>query len=116
MLIKARGDFSASLERLAPGTPVRLDAPHGHCGLHAGRADALYLVAGGNGVSPVMGVLRHLHAIRDPRPISLLYGARNLECLCLVCGPTRLMLAVERWLLAAGVPSRQIVCERFGYD
>jgi predicted ferric reductase len=168
MLIKARGDFSANLERLVPGTPVRLDAPHGHFGLHAGRGDSVYLIAGGIGISPVMGVLRHLHATRDRRPISLLYGARNREqlvyadeisaiaaeinlktrffldepppgwsggvgpiteesvraglpgapqsCLCLICGPTPLMLAAERHLLAAGVPSRQIVYERFEYD
>lgn len=168
MLIKARGDFSGSLEHLVPGTPVRLDVPHGHFGLHAGRGDSVYLIAGGIGISPVMSVLRHLHSTHDPRPISLLYGARNLEqlvyadeisaiatqiglrtrffldepppgwsagvgplteesvraglpdapetCLCLVCGPTPLMLAVERWLLAAGVPSRQIVYERFEYD
>jgi len=168
MLIKTRGDFSGSLEHLVPGTPVRLDVPHGHFGLHAGRGDSVYLIAGGIGISPVMSVLRHLHSTHDPRPISLLYGARNLEqlvyadeisaiatqvglrtrffldepppgwsagvgplteesvraglpdapetCLCLVCGPTPLMLAVERWLLAAGVPSRQIVYERFEYD
>jgi NAD(P)H-flavin reductase len=79
MLIKARGDFSGSLEHLVPGTPVRLDVPHGHFGLHAGRGDSVYLIAGGIGISPVMSVLRHLHSTHDPRPISLLYGARNLE-------------------------------------
>jgi ferredoxin-NADP reductase len=153
---------------MVPGTPVRLDAPHGHFGLHAGRGDSVYLIAGGIGISPVMGVLRHLHTTRDRRPISLLYGARNREqlvyadeisaiaaeidlktrlvldepppgwsggvgpiteewvraglpgapqsCLCLICGPTPLMLAAERYLLVAGVPSRQIVYERFEYD
>ena len=32
------------------------------------------------------------------------------------CGPTPMMLAVERHLLAAGVPAGQIVYERFEYD
>ncbi len=38
------------------------------------------------------------------------------RCLCLACGPTGMMLAVERALLAAGVPAGQIVYERFDYD
>jgi predicted ferric reductase len=38
------------------------------------------------------------------------------QCLCLACGPTPMMLAVERHLLAAGVPARNIVYERFEYD
>lgn len=168
LLIKARGDFSAGVEGIALGTPARLDAPHGHFGLHAGSGKAVYLIAGGIGIAPIMSVLRHLHATRDPRPISLLYGARNpgqlayaaeisaieaalqmrtrffvdepppgwnggvgaitketilaglparpRDCLCLICGPTAMMLAAEGHLLAAGVPARQIVYERFEYD
>jgi predicted ferric reductase len=168
LLIKARGDFSNRLDRLDVGTPARLDAPHGHFGLRGRGGHAVYLIAGGIGISPVMGVLRHLHATREPRPISLLYGARNLEqlvyaqeisaiaqaltlqvrfcldapppgwsggvgtmteamiragllgppetCLCLICGPTPLMLAAEGCLLAAGVPPARIVYERFEYD
>lgn len=168
LLIKARGDFTGSLERIVPGTPVYLDAPHGHFGLHAGRGEALYLIAGGIGISPVIGILRHLCAQRDPRPASLLYGARNraqlvyadeiaalaaacgmrvrffldepppdwtggvgpftaeviraglpgppAACLCLICGPTPMMLAVERHLLACGVAPGGILYERFEYD
>lgn len=168
MLIKARGDFTRNLERLAVGTRLLLDAPHGHFGLHAAPARALCLIAGGIGIAPVMSVLRHLHATGDSRPLSLLYGARNHEqlvyadeirgmaarmgwevrlfvdepppgwtghagpitgqavhaglqapaehCLCLICGPTALMLATERHLIEAGVPMRQIVYERFEYD
>lgn len=38
------------------------------------------------------------------------------DCLCLLCGPTGMMLAGERELLALGVPSGNIVYERFEYD
>jgi predicted ferric reductase len=38
------------------------------------------------------------------------------RCLCFVCGPPPMMDAVERRLLALGVPERQIVAERFEYD
>jgi ferredoxin-NADP reductase len=114
-------------------------------------------------------VLRDLHTAADPRPIALLYGARNLAQLvyaeevramsgrlrlhaafsldepppgwtggvgaldaaafraalapadparwvCLICGPTPMMLAAERHLLTAGVPPARIVYERFEYD
>jgi predicted ferric reductase len=42
--------------------------------------------------------------------------ARPQRCLVFLCGPTAMMLAVERHLSAIGVPPRQIVYERFGYD
>jgi predicted ferric reductase len=38
------------------------------------------------------------------------------RCLCFVCGPQPMMDAVERRLLALGVPETQIVAERFEYD
>jgi predicted ferric reductase len=166
---KARGDFTRALERVPAGTRVLLDAPHGNFGLEAARGRAVCLIAGGIGISPIIGVLRHLHEARDKRPVSLLYGARNpgqlvyaqeilalprrlalrvelsvdepgdgwrgrtgpfdLDAVraaldgvpaggwaCLVCGPTPMMLAMERHLLAVGVPAGQIVYERFEYD
>jgi ferredoxin-NADP reductase len=169
LTIKARGDFTSRLHALAPGTPVVVDGPHGSFGLQNRRAGAVCLVAGGIGIAPIIGVLRDLHAGADPRPIALLYGARNLAQLvyadeiramrgrlrlqvqfyldepppewtggvgamdaaafraalapvdaarwvCLVCGPTPMMLAAERHLIAAGVPSDRIVYERFDYD
>ncbi len=38
------------------------------------------------------------------------------RCLCPVCGPTPMILAVERHLRALGVPRDNIVYERFEYD
>lgn len=38
------------------------------------------------------------------------------HCLCMLCGPTGMMLAGERELLALGVPAANIVYERFEYD
>jgi len=168
LTIKARGDFTGTLQALAPGTPVVVDGPHGNFGLHGHPGDAVCLVAGGIGISSIMGVLRDLHASRDPRPIALLYGARNVQQLayadeiramqgelrlrihlrldeppqgwaggvgpmdarafrevlsgvdparsvCLVCGPTPMILAAERHLIAAGVPPRSVIYERFEY-
>jgi predicted ferric reductase len=169
LTIKARGDFTSRLHALAPGVPVVVDGPHGSFGLQDRRGEAVCLVAGGIGIAPIISVLRDLHASADPRPVALLYGARNLAQLvyaeeiramrgrlrlhaafhldepppgwtggvgamdaavfraalapldamrwvCLVCGPTPMMLAAERHLIAAGVPSDRIVYERFEYD
>jgi predicted ferric reductase len=167
-LIKERGDTTSRIGKLAPGTIVYLDAPHGNFTLTGRQGEAIYLIAGGIGIAPVIGILRDLAAKQDKRPVSLIYGARNPrqltyadeirrlrteldlkvcfsvdepppdwtggvgeiddaairahlpaaaeKCLCLACGPTPMMLAVERHLLAAGVPAGQIVYERFEYD
>ena len=168
LLIKARGDGTSRIGELATGTTVYLDAPHGNFTLTGRKGDALYLIAGGIGIAPIISILRDLAAKGDKRPISLLFGAENLKqliyadeiralqneldlkvffsvheppadwkggvgdidantirrnlpaaarrCLCFVCGPTPMMLAVERHLLATGVPSANIVYERFEYD
>jgi len=42
--------------------------------------------------------------------------ARPERCLVFICGPTPMMLAVERHLTRIGVPPGQIVYERFVYD
>lgn len=55
------------------------------------------------GISPEV-VARAIKG-RDPR-----------HCICMLCGPTAMMLATERVLLDAGVPARNIVYERFDYD
>jgi len=77
LLIKARGDFTRALDRLAPGARAYLDAPHGNFTLRGRRGGHLAFIAGGIGIAPVIGLLRHLHARGDPRPIGVLYGARN---------------------------------------
>lgn len=169
LLVKARGDFSANVLAIAPGTCATVDGPHGNFTLRGRRADALAFFAGGIGIAPILSLLRALHAERDPRPLALVYGARNpaqlvcsgeiealardldlrlafyveeapadwphgrgeittaamgaalraadrARCLCFVCGPPSMMVAVEAELLALGVPAGMIVYERFEYD
>ncbi len=168
LLIKDRGDTSGDVGELAVGSTVFLDAPHGNFTLEGRDGDALCLIAGGIGISPIISILRDLAHKSDKRPISVLVGARNPRqlvyadelrelrekldlnlhfcvdepppdwnggvgdfddealrrclpivperCLCLVCGPTPMMLAVERHLHAFGVPPKNIVYERFEYD
>lgn len=77
LLVKARGDFTGALGALAPGARAYLDAPHGNFTLRGRTGASIALIAGGIGIAPVIGLLRHLQARRDPRPVSVLYGARN---------------------------------------
>jgi predicted ferric reductase len=77
LLVKARGDFTGRLHALAPGARAYLDAPHGNFTLRGRSGKAIVLIAGGIGIAPVIGLLRHLRARRDARPIGLVYGARN---------------------------------------
>ena len=168
LLIKSRGDISKRVGELEPGATVYLDAPHGNFTLEGRQGDAIYLIAGGIGIAPIISILRDLAHKRDKRPISIVFGARdpqgltyadeiaalkevlNLKvffsvdeppadwtggvgeldaatlesnlpaaaqrCLCLICGPTPMLLAVERHLRQLGVPPKNIVYERFEYD
>lgn len=58
------------------GHGVRLGAPAGTFRLSP--ADApLLLVAGGSGLAPMLALLEEAAAARDPRPLTLLFGARD---------------------------------------
>ncbi|UCH49748.1 MAG: ferric reductase-like transmembrane domain-containing protein [Betaproteobacteria bacterium] len=77
LLIKVRGDMSARVGELEPGATVCLDAPHGNFTLEGREGEAVYLIAGGNGISPIISILRDLAHKGDKRPISLVFGARR---------------------------------------
>lgn len=66
------GGFTAEVARLAPGTPVWVDGPHGAFTADDARsADGLVLVAGGVGVTPMMSMLRTAAHRGDPRRFHL---------------------------------------------
>lgn len=77
-LIREAGDFTSAIGRLAPGTPVALDAPHGSFTLdRAAGAEAILLVAGGVGIAPILGLLEALAAQGERRPVRLILAARE---------------------------------------
>lgn len=75
--MKEAGDFTRALPRLAPGTRVYLDGPHGNFTLRGRGGKGIVLVAGGVGIAPMLSILRSLAAARDPRPVILVYGNRH---------------------------------------
>lgn len=84
LIVKEAGDFTGRIGKLAPGTPIGIDGPHGEFSLRNHPAQAVVLIAGGVGIAPVMGLLRDLVVRRDPRPVRLAYAVgqpANLACL-----------------------------------
>jgi len=84
LIVKEAGDFTNRIGSLAPGTPIGIDGPHGSFTLDRNEARAFALVAGGVGIAPIMSLLRHLVARRDPRPVRIAYAVgdpANFACL-----------------------------------
>ncbi|MFQ3623497.1 MAG: ferric reductase-like transmembrane domain-containing protein [Acetobacteraceae bacterium] len=78
-VIREAGDLTNRIGCIEPGTPVRLDAPHGAFVLAEGESRAVLLVAGGTGIAPILSIWRDLAARGHPAPVRLLYGAWRAE-------------------------------------
>ena len=78
-VIQEAGDFTRIIGSIEAGHRVYLDAPHGAFTLAGREAEGIALIAGGVGIAPILGLLRHLRAKRDPRPVRLLYGAASRD-------------------------------------
>ena len=74
--VKRRGDASASIAALAPGTRVAVEGPYGACTPAAIGDDKVLFVVGGVGIAPVLAMLPRLPA--TARPV-VLYRARAAE-------------------------------------
>lgn len=76
-MIKEFGDFSRTLGQIKPGTAAYLDGPFGHLSVENRTEPGIALIAGGVGLAPLLGILRHLRLTGDPREIRLVYGNRT---------------------------------------
>jgi predicted ferric reductase len=75
---RERGDFTASIGSLKPGTNVYLDGAYGHFSHTRHNAAGYVFIAGGIGITPIMSMLRSMAADGDKRPLHLIYAARDL--------------------------------------
>ncbi len=71
------GAAGPHLPSLAPGLRVDLEGPSGSFVLQDAEAPAYLFVAGGTGIAPLRGMLRHLIASDVRVPIALLYSVRD---------------------------------------
>jgi predicted ferric reductase len=76
---KEFGDFTATWKELEPGTRAFLEGPFGSFIPDPSPDTGLFLIMGGIGITPAMGMLRTLRDDADPRPVILIYGNKTWE-------------------------------------
>jgi predicted ferric reductase len=76
---KELGDFTATWKDIEPGTRAFLEGPFGSFIPEPTSTTGLFLIMGGIGITPAMGMLRTLRDDGDPRPLILIYGNKNWE-------------------------------------
>jgi predicted ferric reductase len=72
--IKEAGDFTATLGMLQPGTRAYVDGPYGAFSYERAQAEGFVFLAGGIGISPILGMLHTLADREDRRPMWLFYA------------------------------------------
>jgi predicted ferric reductase len=72
--IKALGDFTSTVSKLEPGTPVYVDGPHGVFSIDQDEGPGFGLVAGGVGIAGLISTLRTMADRNDVRPTVLVYA------------------------------------------
>ena len=84
--IKCSGDFTASIGRLKPGDTAVVDGPYGLFSYPAHVRDPkgeLVMVAGGVGVTPMLGMLRYMADRGEGRKVILVWSNRTeADILC----------------------------------
>ena len=75
-VIKELGDFTRTLDQIEPGTHAYVDGPHGNLVITGRTEPGVALIAGGVGITPLLGILRQLHLDEDTRPTTLISGNR----------------------------------------
>lgn len=78
-VIKELGDFTGTLDRIAPGTRAYVDGSYGSLLVDGRTEPGIALIAGGIGIAPLIGILRQLRLTDDPRKVRLIYGNRAEE-------------------------------------
>ena len=76
--IKALGDFTATIGETKTGDKAVIHAPFGRFSyvLHPDEKSFVF-IAGGIGITPIMGMLRHMRDSKSTMPVVLLYGNRH---------------------------------------
>ncbi|HVE96201.1 MAG TPA: ferric reductase-like transmembrane domain-containing protein, partial [Pseudonocardiaceae bacterium] len=77
--IRHIGDFTRTIRRLRPGTPVWIDGPHGAFSVDLQPSTGLVMIAGGVGITPMMSMLRTLAHRHDRRPHRLVMVAKTAD-------------------------------------
>ncbi|MBN2145317.1 MAG: hypothetical protein JW774_11910 [Candidatus Aureabacteria bacterium] len=75
LTIKQRGDFTGSIVKLKPDTPVLIDGPHGIFTSRRGFCPKVILIAGGIGITPFRSLAEEFLSVG--KEVVLIYGNLN---------------------------------------
>jgi predicted ferric reductase len=76
--IKAVGDFTSTMGQTKPGDTVAVHGPFGRFSYMFHPEDReLVFLAGGIGITPIMGMLRYMRDTKDTRSVLLMYANRK---------------------------------------
>jgi len=67
------GKGGAALKQLEAGANVSIEGPYGDFLLPADETKPVYFLAGDTGIAPIRSIVLHMLAVKDPRPITVLY-------------------------------------------
>jgi predicted ferric reductase len=76
---KELGDFTSTWKEIEPGTRAFLEGPFGSFIPDPSPETGLFMIMGGIGITPAMGILRTLYDDGDHRPVTLIYGNQTWE-------------------------------------
>ena len=67
------GKRGSALKHLAAGAEVSIEGPYGDFLLPENDARPVFFLAGDTGIAPIRSIVLHMLAVKDPRPIAVLY-------------------------------------------
>ncbi len=81
--IKELGDFTATIGQTKPGDTATVHAPFGRFSyvLHPDESDLVF-IAGGIGITPLMGMLRYMRDTKAAIPVLLMYANKDEDDIC----------------------------------
>ncbi|PYG25589.1 ferredoxin reductase family protein [Pelagimonas varians] len=78
-IIKELGDFSQTVGQIEIGSRAYLDGPFGSLTVEGRTEPGIAFIAGGVGISPLLGIVRQMRLTKDPRRVKLIYGNRVVD-------------------------------------
>ncbi len=75
--IKAVGDFTGSIGQVKPGDPAKVDSGYGGFSPVFALDSRYVMIAGGIGIAPIYGILKHLRQLESPPEVVLLYTVHH---------------------------------------
>jgi predicted ferric reductase len=77
--IKELGDWSSTVKDIEPGTRAYVEGPYGVFSPDRAEAPGFVFVAGGVGITPVLGILQTLAARGDKRPMTVVHADKSVD-------------------------------------